>query len=43
MGSGSTIVACIRTNRRYIGYEIEKEYYEKAKERIEKTLCEKEQ
>lgn len=41
MGSGSTIVACIRTNRHYIGYEIEKEYYEKAKERIEKALCEK--
>ena len=41
MGSGSTIVACVRTNRHYIGYEIEKEYYEKAKERIEKALCEK--
>lgn len=41
IGSGSTIVACIRTNRHYIGYEIEKEYYEKAKERIEKALCEK--
>lgn len=43
MGCGSTIIACIKTNRRYIGYELEKEYYEKAKERIEKTLCEKEQ
>ena len=34
MGSGSTIVACIRANRKYIGFEIEEEYYNIAKHRI---------
>lgn len=42
MGSGSTAIACIKTDRHYIGYEIEKEYYEIAKARIEKTQIEKE-
>ena len=36
MGSGSTIVACINTERHYIGFELDKGYYEIAKERIEK-------
>lgn len=36
MGSGSTIVACINTKRHYIGFELDKGYYEIAKERIEK-------
>ena len=40
MGSGSTPIACIRTNRHYIGYELNGEYYRIAKERIEK--CERE-
>ena len=35
IGSGSTAVACIRTNRRYIGFELEKEYYDIAIKRIE--------
>lgn len=35
MGSGSTAVACINTGRNYIGFEIDKEYYNKACERIE--------
>jgi site-specific DNA-methyltransferase (adenine-specific) len=35
MGSGSTIIACINTNRNYIGIEKDKEIFEKAKERIE--------
>ena len=35
MGSGTTAIACINTNRNYIGFEIDKEYYEKAKERLE--------
>lgn len=39
MGCGSTVIACIRTNRHYIGYELEQEYYETAKERIESELC----
>lgn len=36
MGSGTTAIACLNTNRKYIGFEIEKEYYDKAIERIEK-------
>lgn len=36
MGSGSTGVAALNTNRRFIGIEKEKKYFEIAKERIEK-------
>ena len=35
MGSGSTGIACVNTNRDFIGIEINKEYFEIAKERIE--------
>lgn len=34
MGSGTTAIACINTNRNYIGFEIDKEYYETARRRI---------
>ena len=34
MGSGSTGVACINTNRNFIGIEIDKTYFEMAKQRI---------
>ena len=34
MGSGSTCVACINTNRHYIGFELEEKYFNIAKERI---------
>ena len=34
MGSGTTAVACIRTGRNYIGFELNKEYYDKACKRI---------
>ena len=33
-GSGTTAVACIETNRNFIGCEISKDYYEKAQARI---------
>lgn len=36
MGSGTTALACIKTNRNYIGFEINKEYCEIADERIKK-------
>ncbi len=35
MGSGSTGVACKNTNRDFIGIELEKEYFDIAKDRIE--------
>ena len=41
MGSGSTGVACINTNRNFIGIEKEEKYFNIAKERIEKAQKEK--
>jgi site-specific DNA-methyltransferase (adenine-specific) len=38
MGSGTTGVACVRTNRNFIGMEMDKEYFAAAKERIESTV-----
>ncbi len=35
MGSGTTGVACINTNRNFIGFELDKTYFNIAKERIE--------
>ena len=35
MGSGSTGVACRHLNRHFIGMELDKKYFEIAKERIE--------
>ena len=37
MGSGSTGVACINTNRNFIGIEKDEKYFEIAKNRIEDT------
>ena len=34
MGSGSTGVACVNTNRNFIGIELDKQYFEIAKKRI---------
>jgi len=34
IGSGTTAIACINTNRNYIGFEIDPDYYEAALERI---------
>ena len=36
MGSGSTAIACMNTNRNYIGFENNKEYYDISLERINK-------
>lgn len=38
MGSGSTGVACINTNRRFIGIEKDRKYFEIAKNRIESEV-----
>ena len=37
MGSGSTGVACLNTNRRFVGIELDENYFNIAKERIEET------
>lgn len=37
MGSGSTGVACINTNRNFIGIEKDEKYFEIAKDRINKV------
>lgn len=42
MGSGTTAVASIMENRKYIGFEINKRYYDISNARIEKILEEKE-
>lgn len=34
MGSGTTAVACIRSGRNYIGFEMDEKYYETACKRI---------
>ena len=34
MGSGTTAIACLREHRHFIGFELNKEYYDKACERI---------
>ena len=40
MGSGSTGVACVNTNRKFIGIELDENYFNIAKERIENTYNE---
>ena len=41
MGSGSTLVACKELNRNYIGYEIDKQYFDITKKRIDTYIKEK--
>ena len=41
MGSGSTGIACINTNRNFIGIELDKNYFEIAQNRIEKAIKER--
>lgn len=43
MGSGSTGVACVNTNRNFIGMELTEQYFEIAKERIGKALEKKDE
>ena len=40
MGSGTTAVACLNTNRKYVGYETNKEYYDISQRRIKNTNTE---
>lgn len=39
MGSGTTGVACIKSNRRFIGCEIEEQYCQIAKKRLAEEIC----
>ena len=39
MGSGSTGVACVNTNRNFIGYELNEKYFEIAGKRINEAMC----
>ena len=41
MGSGSTGVACVNTNRKFVGIELDENYYNIAEERIHKALEDK--
>jgi site-specific DNA-methyltransferase (adenine-specific) len=38
MGSGSTGVACVNTNRNFIGIEFDENYFNIAKERVENAV-----
>lgn len=38
MGSGTTAVACLNTDRKYIGFETNKEYFDKSLERIKNNV-----
>ena len=38
MGSGSTGVACVNTNRNFIGIELDENYFNIAKERINNAV-----
>ena len=42
-GSGSTGVACVNTNRKFIGFETDAGFYEIAQKRINKAIAKKEQ
>ena len=41
MGSGTTAIACINTNRNFIGFELDETYHTVANERIAKHLLER--
>lgn len=40
MGSGTTAIACKELDRNYIGFELDKDYYDIAQERIDKLINE---
>ena len=43
MGSGSTGVACVNTNRKFIGIELDEKYYDISCQRIKDAINEKKQ
>ena len=43
MGSGSTGVACVNTDRNFIGFETEKNFYDISQKRIDEAIAKREQ
>ena len=43
MGSGSTGVACLNTNRKFIGIELDDKYFEISKSRLKEATEKKEE
>ena len=43
MGGGSTGVACINTNRKFIGIELDDEYFDTAVKRVSKAYQDKQE
>ena len=41
MGSGSTGVACMNTGRRFIGFELERKFFEAAKSRLDEAIAQR--
>lgn len=41
MGSGTTAAACIRSNRDFIGFELDAKHFDTAQKRIESELAQK--
>ena len=42
LNNGTTGVACVNTNRKFIGIELDENYFKIASDRIHKALTEKE-
>ena len=38
MGSASTALACLRTNRKFLGFELDKDYFNVAQRRIKEEM-----
>lgn len=38
VGSASSLIACRKTNHKYVGFELNPQYYEKANERLKEEL-----
>lgn len=41
VGSASSLIACHHTNHNFVGFEIDSNYYQKAKERLDMELSQK--
>lgn len=39
LGSGTTAIACVKTNRRYIGFEVNESYFNISCDRLDNVEC----